>query len=444
MRRTDARPVDEAIVDRAAQLAIDAQQPEQCCRLPADGCRVMPEMITRRAIVGFVLASTLGCAPGNEYPTVVRRDSAGIEIVESIDPVWAAGRGWEIDEDPMLDIGALEAAEEYELYRVVGAVRLSDGRIVVVNSGSHELRFYNGDGEFITAVGREGGGPGEFLGMDRVRRIRNDSLAVGDYRMGRVSIFDAHGAYGRSMPTEEATRRYFIIGAFEDGEILLAGGLGLAGWTDGERGTGVVLDSLLYVTARGSQIAGDTVGTFPAAGRYVTTDGYVWSVTQIPFGEAAVAAVGRSQWYFSDGRSFWYGQYTRSGELERIVRFARPNRLVTQSDIDRYIQHLIANVSAERQRYWRNRMRTTPFPEEMTAFESFAVDAAENLWVEEFRPDWDSIPHHWVFDSSGVLLGSIALPPRLRAFDIGNDYVLGRWTDSLGIEHVRMHRLSKP
>ena len=64
--------------------------------------------------------------------------------------------------EPDLVIGVLEGAAEYQLYRVGRPVRLSDGRIAVPNSGSHEVRLFDASGRFLRSVGRLGSGPGEF------------------------------------------------------------------------------------------------------------------------------------------------------------------------------------------------------------------------------------------------------------------------------------------
>jgi hypothetical protein len=48
-----------------------------------------------------------------------------------------------------------------------------------------------------------------------------------------------------------------------------------------------------------------------------------------------------------------------------------------------------------------------------------------------------------VFDPEGVWLGTVEVPPGLRIYEIGPDYMLGRWDDELGVEHIRSYRLIK-
>jgi hypothetical protein len=77
---------------------------------------------------------------------------------------------------------------------VVGAARLDDGRLAVMNAGSNELRIYDESGAFVSAHGREGEGPGEFRGATRLNLI-GDTLAVYDARLHRLSLHDKSGTY---------------------------------------------------------------------------------------------------------------------------------------------------------------------------------------------------------------------------------------------------------
>jgi hypothetical protein len=37
----------------------------------------------------------------------------------------------------------------------------------------------------------------------------------------------------------------------------------------------------------------------------------------------------------------------------------------------------------------------------------------------------------------------VETPPRFRIFQIGSDFMLGRWRDELDVDHVRMYELLK-
>ncbi len=76
--------------------------------------------------------------------------------------------------------------------------------------------------------------------------------------------------------------------------------------------------------------------------------------------------------------------------------------------------------------------------------QAMQADAAKNLWVvDHSRPGVEQ--NSWtVFNADGELLGSITLPGGFWPSDIGRDYILGQWRDSLDVAHVRLYDLTKP
>lgn len=187
-------------------------------------------MIVSRVAPSLALAvgATLtpnGC--GDRAPmqsTVTVHDSAGITIVEN-EPGggWREGEGWRLSDEPVLDIGVIEGDEAYELHNAWDALRLSDGRIVVANSGTHELRFYASDGSHIRSVGRQGGGPGEFRVINGLDRLPGDTIAVWDPRALRVSYFASDGEFVRSVSPALADEgfEWEHYGTFADGSFVL-------------------------------------------------------------------------------------------------------------------------------------------------------------------------------------------------------------------------------
>lgn len=84
-----------------------------------------------------------------------------------------------------------------------------------------------------------------------------------------------------------------------------------------------------------------------------------------------------------------------------------------------------------------------PLPEAFPAFEGVLADALGFLWVEDYRLPGEPSPAWTVFDPEGRVLGLVELPPALTVFEIGEDYVLGRVSDELGIEYVRLWPLDR-
>lgn len=106
--------------------------------------------ITTTLIAGFAA----GCDSGEPPAPATVRDSVGIEIVEHDGPGTGLAE-WHLSEEPEAVIGTLAEIElAHQCTEVRGAVRLSDGRLVVGDWGTKEARFFDATGT------RYGGGWG--------------------------------------------------------------------------------------------------------------------------------------------------------------------------------------------------------------------------------------------------------------------------------------------
>ncbi|HSJ24704.1 MAG TPA: hypothetical protein VK929_08565 [Longimicrobiales bacterium] len=82
-------------------------------------------------------------------------------------------------------------------------------------------------------------------------------------------------------------------------------------------------------------------------------------------------------------------------------------------------------------------------PETVPAFQAIRVDHLGWYWAELFRPGEDATAEWLVFDADGRARGIVELPGRLEVHDIGEAYILGRWTNDLDVESVRRYPLDR-
>lgn len=121
----------------------------------------------------------------------------------------AAPEVWRLSDAPILEIGVREGEEAYQLFRVGGSVRLTDGRIVVANTGSRELRVFGPDGVFQATIGRDGEGPGEFRWPSRIRMLGPDTILVWDQSLQLVSLFGLDGHFLAMAPLRPTSENLF-------------------------------------------------------------------------------------------------------------------------------------------------------------------------------------------------------------------------------------------
>lgn len=401
------------------------------------------------------------CGAGERAATgTVVRDSAGITIVENSSPVWTETTRWRVSPEPEVEIGVLEGEEVYQLNRVRGATVLSDGRIVIANAGSAELRYYDASGRYLQTVGRRGGGPGEFQFVGIPYRLAGDSLLVGaDPGAHRLALFDLDGRYVESYGTPGTRALGSAVGVLEDGDVVR---LALLAGMGGDDGQG--RDPMVVVRHARDGTPTDTLARLPGSERYRVTErsGSMIMVMNslIPFAREQRVALGGGLVYAGAGDSYEVEVYrtdrresdlaeNRESDLaenpvrpERLIRLQRPNRPVTSADVaefrrTRLDREMDDNLRRRTERY----LAEVTFPKEMPAYRDLRADARGNLWVEEYRAPEEEVTPRWeVFDPDGVWLGTVETPVGFQIFEIGEDYQLGLWRDELGVEYLRRYQ----
>ena len=365
------------------------------------------------------------------------RDSAGILIVENARPPDGSRLGWRIGPEPAASIGVLEGEEPYMLHWVGGATRLPDGRIVVANGGTQEVRVFDADGEHLTTWGGDGGGPREFMSLVGVGRWPGDSIAAWYAGNLGVSIFNSEGVFARTLflrseqsvnwlrPRPEAVR--------QDGFIMSRREL--------EEDLSVVVeiwDGAGSLSASLGQHSGDEV-------ILTTNDRGSRVITHIAYGRRLVRGLWGDLVVVSPTSSYEIRAFREDGTLDRIVRREHTPRVPVEADRAPYIEDVMvyyraADVPEPVMEAARREFGSVPLAKFFPAFTSVMTDAAGHLWVEEYEfPREDRPGVLWtVFDPMGQVLGFVETPEGLEIFEIGEDYILGTTEDELEVEYVQV------
>ncbi len=405
--------------------------------------RALPRAFLPIAIVALPLA---GCGHGDATAASAVRDSAGVRIVRNAGPRWSSGRGWRLDRTPELAIGSEEGPEDQQLYRVAGALRLPDGLVAVANAGSNEIRFYGAEGKLVARAGANGAGPGEFRDLTGLYRDGPDSIYAWDSDLGRVSVFTNAGVYARSfaVPRIPGYSGSVVLGPLGGRGLLVYTGRGIT-ITDPRRG--VVRDSLFLFRLSADGVRVDTLGKVLGGEGYVrdvtTGAGHGFIATGAPFGRRTVFAVSDSRFFVGTEDDYEIAVRSADGSLDRLLRFDRPSRQVTSTDVAAMKRQQVGHVNGNMRREIEKSLDEAPVPATMPAYGGMIADAAGDLWVAEYRTPGTSGTRWLVFDADGRLLGPVNGPDHFTALDIGDDYVLGVRKDEMDVEHVELYRIVK-
>lgn len=398
-------------------------------------------------VVAAVALATTACGDQSRVAEIASeaRDSAGIRIVENARPPDGSRLGWRVDSVPTLTIGALEGEEPYMLHQVFTALRLSDGRIVVANRGSHELRVFDASGIHQETWGGRGGGPGEFNSLLRVTHWPGDSLIAWYSQQDRLSVFDGNGNFGRTLRPGDPGN---LVEEASTGGVILtsrSGGEGL-GPADAD---GLVRRERRYEIADATGRLVASLGPRPDADLHVSASGNAYTFRTIPFTRSTPTATWGDLLVVAPNHNYEIRAYDPDGTLSLVVRRAHalvaPTPAYRDAEIERRVALRPSEEQAERRQELRERFAETPMPETFPAFGAIMADAVGHLWVQEYDlPGQERPSPLWtVFDPEGRVLGFVETPSGLRIYEIGEDYILGRATDDLGVEYVQMWSLER-
>jgi hypothetical protein len=390
----------------------------------------------RTALLPLCCAVLAACQDTGARPNAaIIRDSAGVKIVENARPAWGGASAWHVAAAPTVTIGEVEGDAPYLLSRVLAATRLSDGRVVILDGGTQQLRYFDGDGAHLQSRGGAGDGPGEFRGALHLFRMTGDSLLVADVLASRFTVLDDVGQFVTSYSA--GVGRASAFGRFASGRLAVTRSadpvLAVA--------TGHVRVPLNVLAFNPGESAADTVARLPGGEEYRAEVGRGIANYAVPFGRRPVTFVHGEHLYVGSGDAFEIEIVREDGTLERIVRAAVAVPAVSPQHRERWRDEQLRGASDSRRAAIERLLRDVPSPAVMPAYSALHVDADANLWIRPFAPPGEEALDWFVFDAEDRWLGLVTMPPRLTVMEIGRDYVLGVYRDALDVEHVRLHDL---
>ena len=391
--------------------------------------------------------ATLACQPDDPVASdtgIAIRDSAGIRIIENASPPPGSRLDWRIGPYPAVSIGEVDGEDPYLLQGARDATRLSDGRIVVADVLTQELRVFDARRIHIETWGGAGEGPGEFTGLWEVGRWSGDSIFAGTTASRDISIFASDGSFGRTfnIVRHGGPLWTFVspVSVTKDGSVLTVLALPTA-------------DTLVAELRDGAGTTIANFGSHPSQDRHtMTVDGRASHFRKF-FGRSPVLGVWGDLVVIGSTDRYELKAFGADGSLERIVRRAHVLRAPTQAEITTFIDDALSDETSgmseaeaeSARRYRRPIYESLPAAEHFPGFTSIITDAVDHLWVEEYEVPGEERPGSlWtVFDPEGHALGFVETPDAFVVMEIGEDYILTWVQDELEVEYVQLWALER-
>ncbi len=384
-----------------------------------------------RSAALLLLCAIAACSDADSgLPLVIQRDSAGIQIVEAMRPLWADSSLWRIDPEPLLDLTLTGSGPAHEFYRAGSMKQRPDGSLMLASRSSEEVRVFSATGEFLGSFGGTGDGPGEFRGLYMIENAGDTLLAMDSD--GRVAVVAPDLSVVRTFNIAPLTLdlHYLDSGAIlPEPRSLVLPQAGVAGRIRRP-------DPLVLFDLEGEQI--DSIGETRGPELYVSG-----GTVGVFFGKSShVATMGR-RIFLGSNDTMQVDELDVSGNLVRILRI--PDYPLDLSD---------AQIAAERDFFldrsppgspFRQGFQDAPASDTRPAYNDILVDPSGAVWLELFRgASEQDHPQEWlVLDADGTWLGTVQIPDRFTVSDITMDAVLGVWRDELDVEHPQVLRLTR-
>ncbi len=395
-------------------------------------------------LLAAVAASLCGCRTPAASEWFVAYDSAGARLAISARPAWTDQTSWHLTIVPDRVIGVADGPEEYQLDWISDAMRLPSGATAVGVAGSSEVRWYDGSGTYMRRAGRRGGGPGEFNTMADLRMwpLPGGMIAISNSPLPRANVFDTAGRFVRTIPLQAAPTgaRPSLIGTFADGTLLTMTSEADAGRLPGQITRSTV--RYFHYSANGSVLA--EIARAETAPRYVHSRRGVTHSPYLPLTVPPVATADSLSVLVLRAGEPVLERFDTSGRLIGRITWRAARNPVTPELYRRYVAASLGTLTGDQRRLYEDYYRLElPLPEFAPSYRGILVDESRHIWLERFRNPGEADRTWDILDQEGRWLGSLNLPGRFWLHRAGNDYVLGTALDSLEVERLEVHRLSR-
>ena len=370
------------------------------------------------------------------------RDSAGVQIV-TFDGAMVPAQ-FELHHTG-LDLGT-EAGSE--LVRVSSALRMPNGAILVADGGRRHLLRFGKDGSFERVIGRDGQGPGEFERLGWMGRHSRDLAGTYDFGQARYSVF-ADSGFIRQVRLQSSPDVRFVeiqpLGVLPDGSMVVTGGRAIGLGAEGPARRFRMMSPVVLFGPDGAprrligrypglEIEVDMVKNGRAAGSFAN---------DVPlFGRSSALGMSQGHVLVVDTDRFQFEVIDTAGRQVRSVRRAVANPLVQPSHVQAFITERINATRPQFRESVREDLESKQHPPTFPALsDQLIVDAAERIWVGEYRRPGDREQAWWIFTVDGRMVGRVNVPVNLTITDAGPDWVLGTWRGQDDVLTVRLYDL---
>lgn len=356
---------------------------------------------------------------------------------------------WRLAPTPTVSFDGSESGLIKGFGRLTGVRRLPNGNFFVTDAQAREAWVLTATGLLSTRAARRGKGPGELEYAGPPIRVRGDSLAVVDWELRRILLFDRSGRHAatRGFPMESSDGYLEPIGLISS-DRFVGKKVGFKRPTAvGERmrrretvvhGRFRSFEQDTIAVVKGAEVIG---GVWKEGGESLVAE------YNLPFGETTIVAVDGEHVLVGETSQSQVVVYSQGGQAVASLRWGSQRDKVTDDDRRRMIARESTAMTAvpgtrleEIQSYvesWRSIGSSTTHQ----SFTGILVADDGSVWVEFGQRPWLPERSFLVFGANRAMAALLTVPRSFRPCQADSTAVVGIWREEGGADEVRQYAI---
>jgi len=331
--------------------------------------------------------------------------------------------------------------EDVLIGRIGEVVADSSGRVYIADTRRMAIQAFEPDGRYITQLGRDGRGPGEF-GFIKNLNVRGNRLYAYDPNQQRAHVFTLHDLAGektinlarnrRSYPALAGTMPWIRDVYVRNDDTYIARFLfedkspTLQNWQNYEvKGLFYLLDNTGSISRELFEFLSEIRTRVP--GRAAALDLPVEDF----FGKTMLVVSNDNHIYLAIPDYFLIKQYSPDGAYQQSFFYPKNKVPLTQESA----------VQAEVNDFFVNAMQDLDLPEFWPVVTGMKIDNQDRLWVATTVENM-SVFEWWVLENTGLLIIRFEWPRSKPIQSIKNNFIYTLESDEeTGLEQVVRYRI---
>lgn len=355
----------------------------------------------------------------------------GIVVIFATPAARAQSAKWSIDPKPTFALGTPGDGTTAEFAFVNGATMLPGGNVMVSDRSDYSMLIVSPNGKIVKQFGRKGQGPGELTNSFFSWRC-GEHVFIGNNAGASLNVFALDGSFVRSSR--------FGAGHSKQGPYRTSCNRNELfvhyGWdnsADGKPGAPYRSQVPVWVTP-GDSSRGTLIATVKGSER--------WKGSFLPLGRETRIAIGSDRLYVGEADAYEIKVFALDGKALPTILKPAKTTAVTPQDLTREVDRVVATMGERFRKNVEDQYATFPIPKILPPYRELLVDSDDNLWVRDYARTGANNVTWTTFDKNGKQLSEVVMPDALEVYEIGKDYVLGRFIDdNAGAPEVRRYRL---